>query len=55
MTSFDKLHSWTESANEGIRFFSGIATYRKDFELPESLAKRNRRVIVTERNKTMNK
>jgi hypothetical protein len=55
MTSFDKLHSWTESDNEGIRFFSGIATYRKDFELPESLAKRNRRVIVTERNKTMNK
>jgi hypothetical protein len=42
MTSFDKLHSWTESDDEGIRFFSGIATYRKTFEVPESLASRNR-------------
>jgi len=42
MTTFGKLQSWTESDNEGIRFFSGIATYRKTFELPESLAKRNR-------------
>jgi hypothetical protein len=41
-TTFDKLQSWTESANEGIRFFSGIATYRKTFEVPESLAKQNR-------------
>jgi len=42
LTTFEKLQSWTESDNEGIRFFSGIATYRKTFELPESLAKRNR-------------
>jgi hypothetical protein len=42
MITFGKLKSWTESDNEGIRFFSGIATYRKTFELPESLAKRNR-------------
>ncbi len=42
MTTFDKLQSWTESDNEGIRFFSGIATYRKTFELPESLANRKR-------------
>jgi len=41
-TTFGKLQSWTESDDEGIRFFSGIATYRKTFELPESLAKRNR-------------
>ena len=42
MTTFGKLQSWTESDDEGIRFFSGIATYRKICELPESLAKRNR-------------
>jgi hypothetical protein len=42
MTTFAKLQSWTESDNEGIRFFSGIATYRKTFEVPESLAKRSR-------------
>jgi hypothetical protein len=42
MTTFAKLQSWTESDNEGIRFFSGIATYRKTFEVPELEAKRSR-------------
>lgn len=37
-TSFDQLQSWADSDNEGIRFFSGIATYRKSIEIPESLA-----------------
>lgn len=41
-TTFDKLQSWTESTNEGIRFFSGIATYRRTIEVPESLAKQTR-------------
>ena len=41
-TTFEKLQSWTESDNEGIRFFSGIATYRKTFELPDSLATTDR-------------
>jgi hypothetical protein len=41
-TTFGKLQSWTGSNNSGIRFFSGIATYRKSFELPESLAQQNR-------------
>ena len=40
--TFEKLQSWTESDNEGIRFFSGIATYRKSIEIPESLAKQDR-------------
>jgi hypothetical protein len=40
--SFDKLQSWTESDQEGIRSFSGIATYRKTFELPDSLASQDR-------------
>ena len=35
--TFDKLISWTEHAEPGIRFFSGTATYRKEFELPASL------------------
>ena len=42
ITNFAKLQSWTESDNEGIRYFSGIATYRKSFELPETMAKQNR-------------
>ncbi|MEO0018009.1 MAG: hypothetical protein RLZZ522_1292 [Verrucomicrobiota bacterium] len=41
-TTFAKLQSWTESDNAGIRFFSGIATYRKTIEVPEALAKRDR-------------
>jgi hypothetical protein len=41
-TTFEKLQSWTESDNEGIRFFSGIATYRKTFELTDSLVKTKR-------------
>ena len=40
--NFAKLQSWTEADDDGIRFFSGIATYRKSFEVPESLAKQNR-------------
>ncbi|MEI7899488.1 MAG: glycosyl hydrolase, partial [bacterium] len=40
--SFEKLQSWTESDHEGIRFFSGIAIYRKSFELPGSLANTDR-------------
>jgi len=40
--TFPKLQSWTESDDDGIRFFSGIATYRKTFQLPEALAKRDR-------------
>ena len=40
--TFAKLQSWTESDDEGIRFFSGTAAYRKTFELPEALAKSDR-------------
>ncbi|MGQ9800624.1 MAG: glycosyl hydrolase [Candidatus Saccharicenans sp.] len=40
--TFDRLQSWTESPHEGIRFFSGIATYRKTFKLPAALASKPR-------------
>jgi len=30
---FDRLHSWTDSDIEGIRYFSGTATYDKTFTL----------------------
>ena len=36
--TFDRLLSYTERAESGIRFFSGTATYEKDIEIPaESL------------------
>ena len=41
-TTFPKLESWTESEDEGIRYFSGIATYRKTFDVPKSLAEQER-------------
>jgi hypothetical protein len=41
-TTFEQLQSWTESDNDGIRFFSGIATYRKSIQVPETLAGQDR-------------
>jgi len=40
--AFGRLQSWTDSAEAGIRSFSGIATYRKTFEVPATLASRRR-------------
>jgi len=37
--TFDTLYDWTQSEDEGIRYYSGIATYRKSFTRPASLAK----------------
>jgi hypothetical protein len=32
--TFDHLMSWTESADAGVKYFSGTATYRKTVEIP---------------------
>jgi hypothetical protein len=32
--TLDKLMSWTDSTNDGVRYFSGTATYEKDIEIP---------------------
>jgi hypothetical protein len=41
-TTFPKLQCWTASQDEGIRFFSGIATYIKTFDAPDTLARQDR-------------
>ena len=36
--SFERLMSWTESPDDGVRYFSGTAIYKKDFELADGFA-----------------
>ncbi len=42
----DKLASWSENADAGVRFFSGTATYRMTIQVPAELAARGRRVTL---------
>ncbi len=44
--SFDRLLSWPEHADAGIRFFSGTATYTKAFELPPALFGKDREITL---------
>jgi hypothetical protein len=32
--TFEKLTSWTEHSDKGIKYFSGVATYETEFDLP---------------------
>lgn len=45
-TTFPELISWSEHAEEGIRYYSGSATYTKAFEVPASLCSANREVVL---------
>jgi len=41
-TTFDRLTDWSLVQNEGVKYYSGIATYRKSFDFPNEVKKSNR-------------
>lgn len=45
-TTFDQLADWTKNSGDGIKYFSGEATYRKTFELPAALVAPSTRLIL---------
>ncbi len=36
-TKFNELDSWSSTADQRVRYFSGTASYQKEFKLPEEL------------------
>ena len=43
---FDKLISWTDSADDGVMYFSGTATYSKDIVAPAAWFKPRAKVVL---------
>ncbi len=43
---FDKLSSWTDSSDQGVKYFSGTATYAQDFDVPASWFHRGAKVML---------
>jgi hypothetical protein len=43
---FDRLRSWTESTNDGIKYFSGTAAYEKDIEIPAEYLGAGRKLFL---------
>ncbi|MEN8193481.1 MAG: glycosyl hydrolase [Bacteroidota bacterium] len=44
-STFNKLISWTESEDNEIKYFSGIASYFKTFEITEDIINRNNLIL----------
>ncbi|GIV21672.1 MAG: hypothetical protein KatS3mg023_3423 [Armatimonadota bacterium] len=44
---FDRLISWTEHPDPGVRYFSGTARYEKTLEIPSSLIAPDRRLYLS--------
>jgi len=43
---FNKLISWAEHPEPGIKYFSGTATYRRDFDIPEEMLGEGRELYL---------
>src|SRR5439155_9775730 len=44
--TLDHLASWTTHSDPGVKYFSGTATYMKDFDVPAELPGRDRRIFL---------
>ena len=42
--TLDKLNSWTDHTDAGVRYFSGTADYEKEIDVPAEFLERNREV-----------
>jgi hypothetical protein len=42
----DKLISWTDHNDAGVKYYSGTATYRKNIQVPPELLDKNRRLCL---------
>ena len=43
---FEKLISWTDHPDDGIKYFSGVARYEREFELPAGLPAPDQRLTL---------
>jgi len=44
--TFTNLISWTEDAEDGVKYFSGTATYHKEFELDETAVGSDKHLVL---------
>jgi hypothetical protein len=44
--TLEKLISWSEHSDAGVKYFSGAGTYRKRFTVPAGLAGKNRQLVL---------
>lgn len=44
--TLDRLVSWSQHPDAGVKYFSGAATYHKEFDVPRAMLAKNRRLYL---------